>query len=130
VARALPAAKILASDLDVQSVAVAAANIAANRGQGRINTFAASGLDHPRLRPPHRFDLVIANILAGPLITLSADISRATKPGGQIILSGLLTHQAREVTAAYRACGFYLEKHDRITGWSTLVMRRASHRPV
>src|SRR5690606_8131444 len=43
VARALPAAKILASDLDVQSVTVAAANIAANRGQGRINTFAASG---------------------------------------------------------------------------------------
>lgn len=130
VARALPAARILASDLDAQSVSVAAANIAANRARSRVVAIAASGLDHPRLRAPHSFDLLIANILAGPLITLSAAIARATKSGGHIVLSGLLNHQAKEVTAVYRAHGFHLEQHERIAGWSTLVMRRASHRPA
>lgn len=130
VARALPSARIKASDLDAQSVAVAAANIAANRAKARIMPIVAAGIDHPRLRPPHRFDLLIANILAGPLIMLSGAIARASKPGGHIILSGLLTSQAREVIATYLARGFYLERHERIAGWSTLIMRRASHRPA
>lgn len=130
VARALPAARILASDLDAQSVYVAADNTAANRARSRITTIVASGLDHPRLRRPQSFDLLIANILAAPLIMLSGAIARATKPGGHLILSGLLTHQAREVIAAYRARGFFLEQHSRIAGWSTLVMRRIHNRPV
>ena len=125
VARALPGARILASDLDVQSVAVASANIAANRAGSRISAIVASGLDHPRLRTPQSYDLLIANILAAPLIMLSGDIARATKPGGHVVLSGLLTHQAREVIAAYRTRGFYLEDHARIAGWSTLILRRA-----
>lgn len=130
VARALPATKILASDLDAQSVHVAAANIAANRAHDRISTIVASGLEHPRLRAPQNFDLLIANILAAPLIMLSGSIARATKPGGHLILSGLLTHQAPEIIAAYRARGFYLEQHSRIAGWSTLVMRRINDRPI
>lgn len=130
VARALPSARIMASDLDVQSVAVAATNIIANRAGSRISAIVASGLDHPRLRTPQSYDLLIANILAAPLIMLSGDIARATKPGGHVVLSGLLTHQAREVTAAYRAHGFYLEDHSRIVGWSTLVLRRDFGRPA
>jgi len=127
VARTLPSARILASDLDVQSVAVAAANMAANRVKSRVTTLVAAGLQHPRLRDQSSFDLLIANILAGPLIMLSGSIARAVKPGGDIVLSGLLTHQAKEVTAAYLAHGFYLTEHTRIAGWSTLVMRRAAH---
>lgn len=130
VARALPGARIMASDLDVQSVAVAAANIATNRAGARISAIVASGLNHPRLRTPQSYDLLIANILAAPLIMLAGDIARATKPGGHVILSGLLTHQAREVTAAYRGHGFYLEDHSRIVGWSTLVLRRAFDFPA
>jgi ribosomal protein L11 methyltransferase len=129
VARALPDARIMASDLDEQSVAVAASNIAANRAASRISAIVASGLDHPRLRTPQSYDLLIANILAAPLIMLAGDIARATRPGGHVVLSGLLTHQAREVSAAYRAHGFYLEDHARIVGWSTLVLRRASDLP-
>lgn len=124
VARMLPRARIIATDLDRQSVKVAAANMRDNSVGARITAIEAAGLSHPRLRGHHRFDLVIANILAEPLIRLSRDISRAIKPCGTLVLSGLLTPQAPQVIAAYRACGFALERHDRITGWSTLTLVR------
>ena len=68
----------------------------------------ATGLSHPALRRARPFDLVLANILPGPLIALAPALRRAIRRGGVAVLSGLLDHQAREVAAAYRACGFHL----------------------
>lgn len=124
VARALPQARILASDLDRQSVLVARANFAANRVSGSVRAVVADGLGHPALRQRAPFDLLIANILAGPLIALAADIRRAVVPGGCLILSGILIGQAPQVIAAYRTAGFTLADHRRLAGWSTLVMTR------
>lgn len=124
VARAQPQARIMASDIDPASVDVARGNIANNRAGGRISAVCAKGLDHPELRKRARYDLLMANILAAPLIALAKDIARVVRPGGAIVLSGLLTHQAREIIAKYRAAGFTLEDHGRFAGWSTLVLRR------
>lgn len=124
VARACPKARILASDIDEASVLVARENVKSNRTGARISTIAAAGLDDAELRGSGRYDLLIANILAGPLIRLAKDISRAVEKGGDLILSGLLTEQAREITATYRAAGFTLKQNTRIAGWSTLVLRR------
>lgn len=124
VARALPQARILATDLDVQSVVVARQNMRQNGTANRIDAFVAAGLDAPKLRHPGAFDLVIANILADPLIKLARDIRRALRPGGALILSGLLIPQAPAVIAAYRAAGFALVTHRRILGWSTLTLAR------
>lgn len=124
VARALPHARIIASDLDPQSVVVARANFAANGAGNRIAGVVAAGLGHPELRRRARYDLLIANILAGPLVMLAKDISRAVKPGGAVVLSGLLVPQAPEVIAAYRAADFVLVEHTRLAGWATLVLRR------
>jgi ribosomal protein L11 methyltransferase len=123
-ARALPGAAIIATDLDAPSVAVARDNMRRNGVAARIATFAADGLDHPRLRGQGRFDLVVANILADPLVALARGLSRALVPGGTLVLSGLLTPQAPRVLAAYRAAGFVLRTHRRIEGWSTLVLMR------
>ncbi len=124
VARANPAARILASDIDEASVLVARENLKANRVAARIRTFTAAGLGHAHLRGENRYDLLIANILAGPLIELAQDISHAVKKGGDLILSGLLTEQAHEITAIYSAVGFTLKHNTRIAGWSTLVLKR------
>ncbi len=126
--RRLPDAIILATDMDATSVAVARANIKANTRPDRIKAFAATGLDHPRLRPPSRFDLVIANILAGPLIALAPSIRTAVAPGGVLILSGILNDQAPSVRASYVAQGFRMNRHDQIAGWSTLTLERHAHR--
>ena len=124
VARALPHADIIATDLDAQSVKVAHENVRINGADQRIATTQADGVRHTWLRQSKPFDLVIANILAGPLISLAPDLARTVRRAGTLVLSGLLIPQAPQVIAAYRAVGFHLVSHDRVTGWSTLVLQR------
>ncbi len=125
--RALPRARITATDLDAPSIGVARENARLN-GCGRAIAFhVAGGLNHPALRG-QRYDLLIANILADPLIHLARDIAGSVAPGGNLILSGLLVSQAPSVIAAYRASGFHLTQHARIHEWATLVLRRQSLR--
>ncbi|MCH9806844.1 MAG: 50S ribosomal protein L11 methyltransferase [Alphaproteobacteria bacterium] len=124
VSRALPDAKILASDIDPSSVDVARDNIKANRASRNIDAITATGLNHPRLRSPASYDLLIANILAGPLIKLAKDIAQAVRPNGHLVLSGLLDDQAREIIANYAAAGFAIENQHPIAGWTTLVLKR------
>jgi ribosomal protein L11 methyltransferase len=123
-ARVLPHAQITASDLDAVSVAVAAANMKANGVGRRIKPLVAAGFNHKDLRGNDLFDLIVANILAGPLIMLAPDVARAAQPGATVVLSGLLEHQAAEVLAAYVGAGFIVRQHKRITGWSTLVLAK------
>jgi ribosomal protein L11 methyltransferase len=123
-ARVLPRAAVIATDMDPTSVDVARANMAANTAPGRIATYVATGLAHPRLRRAAKFDFVVANILADPLIRLARDIRRIIVPGGRLVLSGILIPQAPAVIAAFAAQGFALDRHDRVTGWSTLTFTK------
>lgn len=123
-AKALPQADIIATDMDRQSVKVAADNMRLNGVGQRIATAVAAGVSHPWLRHSPPFDLVVANILAGPLIKLAPQLARAVRRNGTLLLSGILIPQAPQVIAAYRASGFSLVSHDRITGWSTLTLQR------
>jgi ribosomal protein L11 methyltransferase len=127
--RLWPQARATASDIDPVSVEVSAANAAVNgvrsgAAPGRLDLVAAAGLDHPRLRQRGPYHLIIANILAGPLIALAPSLAPALVPGGRIILAGLLGHQARRVAAAYRREGlrpsFSIARGD----WPALVLRR------
>ena len=89
---------------------------------GRVKIVTAQGLESGQLRRGGPYDLLIANILAGPLIMLAPKLRRIVARGGRTVLSGLLETQAAEVTAAYRAAGFHLERHDVIAGWATLTL--------
>lgn len=123
-ARVMPHARIVASDIDPQATAVARTNVRQNGiGGGRLKVVTAGSLAHPALRAG-RFDLIIANILANPLIALANGLARISPPRGRIVLSGLLVTQAPEVLAAYRAAGFSLFEQRRIAGWSTLTLVR------
>lgn len=133
VARAAPKAAIVATDLDPRSVEVAKQNVRQNGTGERIRLHVAQGLDHPAVRAAAPFDLLIANILAEPLIGLAPFIARGVAAGGSLVLSGILIPQAPAVIAAYRDHGFHLVRHDRLAGWSTLEMRRtgiARRRPT
>jgi ribosomal protein L11 methyltransferase len=123
-ARALPSAHIIASDIDPIATDVARANARLNRAGGRIAFATAVGLDHPVLRRGAPYDLVLANILAGPLIKIAPHLWPAIARGGVAVLSGLLVTQAPQVIAAYLAAGFYLIKRQDIAGWSTLTLTR------
>lgn len=122
-------ARIIASDIDPVSVDVAVENVEVNgeragTGAGEIELVAADGLGHERLQARAPYDLVVANILAGPLIALSADIAAALAPGGRLLLAGLLTEQADDVIAAYAACGCRLLDRHEVGDWPTLVLTR------
>lgn len=100
-ARLWPAAAVTASDIDPVSIAVVAENAALNRIRP-IKLVVADGLTHADLVARAPYDLVVANILAQPLIELAPSIAASVAPGGTLILAGLLASQAGDVVKAYR----------------------------
>lgn len=126
-----PRAYVTASDIDPVSIDVTADNAAANHvlvGQdmGTISLCVATGTDHVMIQHRAPFDLVIANILAGPLIELAPSLAAITRDGGTLILAGLLNTQVGAVARAYRACGFHLVRRADTGDWPCLrlVKRR------
>jgi ribosomal protein L11 methyltransferase len=123
IAAARTGAKLaIGTDIDPVSVRISRENAAINRVNADF--FHASGLDDRRVRADGPYDLVFANILARPLISLSTPIRKALKPGGVAILSGLLRSQERQVRAAYLNRGFRLRFRIRRDAWSALVLQR------
>jgi ribosomal protein L11 methyltransferase len=121
-ARSWPHAAIHGVDIDEQSVVVARENASVNKVATRLRFTCGPGVASPDVRRDIPFDLIIANILAGPLITLSPDIRRSAATGATVVLSGILNREAPRVIAAYRAQGFALMGHQRYDGWSTLTL--------
>lgn len=115
---------VLASDIDPASVVEARRNLARNRLGRAVRALTADGFGHPALRRAAPYDLIVANILALPLIRLAPIIRRQLARGGIVVLSGLLNAQEPAVRNTYRAAGFALLGRFRLPGWPTLVMRR------
>ncbi|SEC76231.1 50S ribosomal protein L11 methyltransferase [Bradyrhizobium erythrophlei] len=115
--------KVLASDIDPPSVKVAEENARLNGAGHLVDVIRATGFAAPRFAEDGPFDLVLANILANPLRQLAGPMTRHLASSAQVILSGLLTHQAPAVIAAYRARGLVPLRHLKIEGWSSLLLR-------
>jgi ribosomal protein L11 methyltransferase len=122
-----PQAKCIATDIDAVAVDVARENAAINgvklgHGAGELLLATADGMDSPLLSARAPFDLIVANILAGPLVELAPDFAQALASGGTVILAGLLDTQADVVIAAYEGLGLSLV--DRGPGeWPVLVLQ-------
>jgi len=124
-----PRARAVASDIDPVCGPVVAANADANGvrlgdGAGRMAMVIAAGMDHPLLAASAPYDLLIANILAGPLVELAPAFAGAVVPGGHVLLSGLLTTQEPAVRAAYARAGLRLAARITRGDWSILWLRR------
>jgi len=120
---------VLASDIDPVAVEVTNENARANGEAPLIRALTADGLDHPALAGKAPYDLVIANILAGPLTRLAPAIARALAPGGMVVLSGLLQWQENLVLSFYRPHGLQLRNARREGVWSALTLERPLARP-
>lgn len=97
---------ILATDIDPVAVDVAAENVRLNGVDQQIVTATAEGFDDKVFSHHGPFDLIVANILAGPLMALAPQMRQHLAPGGSVILSGILDRQHDDVVAAYTAQNF------------------------
>jgi ribosomal protein L11 methyltransferase len=124
-----PGARAIASDIDEVCEAVVVENALLNAiplgtAPGELAMVVAEGFDHALLAGRAPYDLVVANILAGPLVALAGDFAEAVAPRGHLVLAGLLTTQEPAVRAACRTAGFRLAARIVEGDWSILWLRR------
>ena len=122
-AKTLPGADILATDIDPDAIDVTDQNMVENDVTGRIETAVADGFESPVLKNC-QFDLIFANILAGPLMGLADDIVAATSAGGHVILSGILDEKAELVATRFRAAGLEVAPQPSLEGWTSLLAQK------
>ena len=113
---------VLASDIDPVAVEVARDNAIANGTGPLVRAVVADGLANPILARAAPYDLLIANILAGPLTKLAPDIVKSLAPGAVLVLSGLLNNQEKLVASFYRDLRYVGAR--RAGPWSALVFER------
>lgn len=113
---------VIASDIDPISVTTTIENAEFNGVGKLIVALEATGLNHPTIAQNGPYDLIVANILAGPLMALAPAVGRAAQKGATIILSGILQHQARGVINAYARQGMTLTQKLQRKDWTTLML--------
>ncbi|MGH6623484.1 MAG: 50S ribosomal protein L11 methyltransferase [Burkholderiaceae bacterium] len=120
---------VMGGDNDAEAVDVARENAVLNGVPELCTFFTSSGLQADELASRMPYDLVVANILAGPLVDLAENFGASVRPGGRVLLSGLLVEQAAQILSAYGRWGFAFERRiDRETGgawWRSLILRKA-----
>ncbi len=125
-----PIAQIIASDIDPVAIQVSEENAAVNgiaigTMPNAIKLLASNGLDHAAIGRRAPYDLIIANILAGPLIALAPQIANAAAPNTVLILAGLLKAQQSDVVHAYIRAGFRLRDVRVENEWPCLTFVKA-----
>jgi ribosomal protein L11 methyltransferase len=116
--------RVLATDIDPEAVRVASLNIQRNQERSLVRAVIADGLQAHAFRGKGQFGLITANILARPLCKMANGIAALLRPGGRLVLAGLLQRQEAMVVAAYRMQGLRLDHRIVLNGWSTLVLSR------
>lgn len=115
---------VLACDNDPEAVRVTRENARLNHLETLIEAQLSEGFSSIKTRT---FDIITANILAGPLCQMAGEAVQALIPGGFIVLAGLLNRQGEDVIDAYRSAGARLFDQLFIGDWSTLILRKHTH---
>jgi ribosomal protein L11 methyltransferase len=115
---------VLATDIDPVAVRVAAANARLNHVKALVETVTAPGFHHPIFGRRAPFDLIVANILARPLMRLAPQMARHIELGGSLVLSGILERQRDAVVSAYVGQSFRHVRTLHREGWVTIHLKR------
>ena len=115
---------VLATDIDPVATEVAAENVRLNQVGAFVETRTAPGFHHPVFAARAPFDLIVANILARPLMKLAPEMARYLAAGGSLILSGILDRQRNAVLATYSGQKFRHVRTLAREGWVTLHLKR------
>jgi len=124
-----PDAKIVATDIDPAAIDVTRINAVDNHIEG-LELIVADGALSDAITARAPYDLVIANILAGPLVSMAPELAAIAEARATIVLAGLLETQREQVVAAFAACGCILEEFDRRGDWTILRLTAGAARYV
>jgi ribosomal protein L11 methyltransferase len=124
-----PEARILATDIDPMAIDVTRENAEANAIAG-VELIVADGALDDAITAAAPYDLIIANVLAGPLVSMAPELAAIATPGATIVLAGLLETQRDQVVEAYAACGCTLLQTDRRGDWTILKLEAGRVRYV
>jgi len=116
--------RVVAADIDPVAVAMTRFNVVRNGLGAWVRPLCSRGYARDAIRQCGPYGLILANILARPLIRMAPECARHLRPGGHAVLSGLLHGQERAVLAAHRQHGLIPVRRYRRDEWSTLVVRR------
>jgi len=116
--------RVVAVEIERIAVEVARENAALNGVAGRVTVHLGDAWRCPQVRRAAPYDLVLANILADPLIAMARDLRAGLRPGGFAVLSGLLDRQAPRVFGVHLAYGLHPVHRIDLGRWTTLVLRR------
>lgn len=115
---------VVASDIDPVAVETTIENARDNGVGKQVTALQAIGLEHRKIATSAPYDLIVANILAGPLCALAPAMGRVAERGAAIILSGILDYQAARVVAAYSQQSMVLRQKLLRNGWATLILEK------
>ncbi|PAQ03526.1 50S ribosomal protein L11 methyltransferase [Mesorhizobium mediterraneum] len=115
---------VLATDIDPVAIKVAAANARLNHVKALVEAVTAPGFHHPIFAARGPFDLIVANILARPLMRLAPEMAGHVTLGGSIVLSGILDRQRDAVISAYVGQRFRHVRTLHREGWVTIHLKR------
>lgn len=116
--------RVTAIDVDPESVVVTRRHAEMNAVEDGMVVEAGDGYAAPSVGQGKPFDVIVANILADPLIGMAKDLSSVLASGGFCVLSGLLERQASAVIAAHEAHGLILQDTLTIESWAVLVLQK------
>jgi ribosomal protein L11 methyltransferase len=128
-------AEVTATDIDPRAIEITARNAVENDIDlgddiSELELIVADGALHPRIAQYKPYDLVIANVLAGPLVSMAPELAAIAAPGATILLAGLLETQRAQVVDAYAECGCTLTDAEVRGDWTILTLRAGAERYV
>ncbi len=118
--------RVLAADIHAESVLVARENAGLNGVAGEVTVIESDGYQAPAIAEAAPYDLILANILAKPLIAFAPALAAHLAPGGLAVLAGLMVQEGEAVREAHKAAGLALQQVRDIGAWRCLVLKRPS----
>lgn len=116
--------KIIAADIDEESVDVTANNAVTNNVETNITSLLSDGYTNQQIKKAAPYDLIFANILANPLKAMSKDAYCSLKDGGCYLISGFIDNQEQDIIKHHQECGFKLLKIYRNENWRAALLQK------
>ncbi|HVY11986.1 MAG TPA: 50S ribosomal protein L11 methyltransferase [Alphaproteobacteria bacterium] len=117
-------AKVVAGEIEAESVAIARENVHRNGARNLVRVEKAEGCRHRVIARGKPYDVIVSNIFAKPLAKLAPAMRKHLKPGGRVVLAGFLHRDSNLVRSAYAAQRIYVERQKSYGAWRILILRR------